>query len=75
MAGKSPSWREVARILAVRLAWSGCDQHREHVVDCPFCEDVAAWETYARKAGIKSEAPGAGAPSVPLHELPLNEVS
>ncbi len=66
----APSWREVARILAERLAWNRCDQHREYEHGCPYCEDERAWDVYGAKAGVGRGEPSG--PSTPIHEVQPN---
>lgn len=49
-----PNWRQVADRLASRLVYHAfCEQHPlgDHPDDCPFCQDIAAYEAYLKAGG------------------------
>ena len=58
------SWRALAALLAHRLADAYCEQHRgAYTADCPYCEDVRAWDTWAAKSGaVRPVLPGTPIP-------------
>lgn len=47
------TWREVAEALAGRMVnHAFCPENHEPLqVDCPFCDDIAAYRMYAKKRG------------------------
>lgn len=68
-----PNWRKVADTLARQMAIHAfCDSHslRNAQLDCPFCQDRAAYRVYLA-AGGQDFTPGdpPGTRSVPLAEL------
>lgn len=71
MTDKLPSWREVAGVLAERMANNAyCNTHLETEPgqDCPFCKDRAAYRLWERKSGrTHREAPYTG-PTVDVFE-------
>ena len=70
MTPRSPSWQALATLLADRLSSVYCEQHRTYTLDCPYCEDVRAWETWAIKAG--ATRPVLSGTSVALPDVPAN---
>ena len=70
---KPLNWREVADVLAERLAHHAfCNAHSaaRPDADCPFCRDRAAYEQYLAAGGTDYQPrPEPGARLVPLAEL------
>jgi hypothetical protein len=60
--------------MAARLRYAVCDEHAELVDECPFCDDVAAYEAYLAAGGAVRRVVFSGETVLmeDFHKIPLN---